>query len=319
MHRVSRISRYMLGMAALALILSACGGSTASAPTPTPAPVAAQPTAAPVAGTAINVGVLNNRSAVVTNNEWLPLMEYLSGAVGQPFKLVALKPEDVLPAIEQGIIDIGITNSLVAVQARRLYNTNMLATLSNKKTGTLFGGLIIVKNNSSIQKLEDIRGKRVGFFSRGSAGAYAFQLYHLLPQGIKESDLNMIEISSQDNLVLALMNDKIDVGFIRTGQLEKMKDANLIMSIDDFRILDPAKDDFVYPHTTALYPEWAAYSSAKMDTALSQKLQKALLDMPEDHAALKAAGIQKFVAVVDYSAIDKLIEALKLTSWDATP
>ena len=271
-------------------------------------------------GEPVRIGVLSIDSAVSVNERYRPLLDYLEETIGRPFELVTVSQDSQFSEVEAGNLDFTTNNPLAAVQIRRLYDTEFLVTHSRPKTGTLFSALIVVKQDSNIKNITDLRDKKVACvdFETAAAGC-VFQIYHLQQQGIDpfKDFASFIENKSQDNIVLAVLNGTIDAGFIRTGQLEKMVDKGLINSVDELRIIDRANDDFSYAHTTSLYPEWPIAALKNTDPELVKDVKEALLNIPPEHPALSAARIKNFAPVEDYSQLDSLIETLKLKSWDA--
>jgi phosphate/phosphite/phosphonate ABC transporter binding protein len=270
----------------------------------------------------IRVGILAIDSAVSVNERYSPLLNYLSEVTGRPFELIPLTQDSQFTEVAEGNLDFILNNPLAAVQIRRLYNTEFLTTHVRPQTGAEFSALIIVKRDSDIQTLEDLRGKTAACvdFETAAAGC-VFQLYHLQKNGIDPfTDFRrFVENKSQDNIVLAVLNGTIEVGFIRTGQLEKMVNKGLINSTDAVRIINPANDNFYYKHTTALYPEWSLAALQDTDPQLVDKVKETLLTIPANHPALTAARLEKFTPAADYSELDRLIETLKLKSWNAKP
>ena len=299
------------------LFLLACGQSTLEDPEETQAP---PKTETLVEGTPVNFGVLAIDSAVSVRERYGPLMGYLSDTLRRPVEIVVLSQESQFTQVAQGKLDFTTNNPLAAVQIQRLHRTEFLVTHTRPNTGAQFSGLIIVDSDSNIQTLTDLKGKQAACvaFQTAAAGC-TFQVYHLLQNGIDPylDFASFVENKSQDNIVLAVLNGSIDAGFIRTGQLEKMVDKELINSLDEVRIIDLQSDDFFYPHTTALYPEWPIAALPNTDPALATEVQTALLNIPADHKALKALRADGFVPAVDYSLLNELIESLKLRSWDA--
>ncbi|MDJ0706625.1 MAG: phosphate/phosphite/phosphonate ABC transporter substrate-binding protein [Leptolyngbyaceae cyanobacterium MO_188.B28] len=310
------------GLAALALLIAGCTATpVVEEPTTPESSNAATATATEgVTGEPVKFGVLAIDSAVSVNERYGPLIDYLSGAVGRPFELVILSQESQFTQVAQGKVDFTTNNPLAAVQIRRLHDIEFLVTHTRPNTGSEFSGLIVADRDSDIKGIEDLRGKRgVCVAFQTAAAGCAFQIYHLLQKGIDPfTDFSsFVENKSQDNIVLAVLNGSVDVGFIRTGQLEKMVDKGLIRSLDEVRILDPQSDDFFYPHTTDLYPEWPVSALTDTDPDLVEQVRAALLALPPDHPNLRALRADGFVDAVDYSKLDALIEALKLKSWDA--
>jgi ABC-type phosphate/phosphonate transport system substrate-binding protein len=270
-------------------------------------------------GDAVRVGILVIDSAVSVQERYSPLMNYLSEVTGKPFTIVPLSQDVQFASVATGKLDFILSNPIAAVQSQRLYDTQFLATLSNPQTGSYMSGLIITQRDSNIQNLSDLRGKQVACvdFETAAAGCM-FQSHQLLEQGIDPfTDFeSFIEIPSQDNIVLAVLNGTIDAGFIRTGLLEKMVQEGLLNDLNEIRILAPQRDGFEFVHTTLLYPEWSFAATRNADPQLVNQVAKALLDLPQGHPALAAAKLDGFVEPVDYSTVDRLIEAMRLPSWD---
>lgn len=266
-------------------------------------------------------GVLAIDSAVSVNERYSPLMQYLSTEIQRPVELMILSQEDQFTKVEEGILDFSTNNPLAAVQIQRLYETEFILTHVRPKTGAKFSGLIIVNSDSEISSIQDLIGKRAACvdFQTAAAGCI-FQIYHLLQNGFDpyQDFESFIENRSQDNIVLAVLNGAIDVGFIRTGQLEKMVENGSLSSLDNMRIIDAADSDFLYPHTTELYPEWPVAALKDTDPELVEQVRSALVKLTPDHPALVNLRVDGFVSAVDYTSLNQLIETLELKSWDVS-
>lgn len=307
---------------ALGLAIAACSNQPAKITTLSAAsdPDTSLPQTDITTGEPVRFGVLAIDSAVSVSRRYQPLLDALTQATKRPFELVPLTQESQFTAVAAGEVDFITNNPLAAVQVQRLHDTQFLVTSSRPQTGPFFSALIIVRADSGINTLEDLRGKRVACvdFQTAAAGCI-FQIQHLLEHNIDpfKEFARFEETSSQDNIVLAVLNHTLDAGFIRTGQLEKMLDRGILHSADELRVLDAANDDFFYVHTTALYPEWPIAALKDTDPELITAVQTFLLDLPADHPALQNAQMNGFVPVADYTPIDTLIENLHLKSWDA--
>ncbi|MEO0804333.1 MAG: phosphate/phosphite/phosphonate ABC transporter substrate-binding protein [Cyanobacteria bacterium J06642_2] len=309
-------------IAGLSALLSLGVASCAAVDGPDTQVVATEMIAAQVSSLpdSVRFGVLAIDSAVSVNERYSPLLSYLSESVGKRFELIVLSQESQFHQVAAGELDFTSNNPLAAVQLQRLYDTDFLVTHERQNVGTEFSGLIVTSAESNIDSIGNLKNKSAACvaFQTAAAGC-TFQIYHLLQNGFDPfTDFSsFVENRSQDNIVLAVLNGSIDVGFIRTGQLEKMEQKGLIASVDELRIIDRAQDDFFFPHTTALYPEWPVAALPNTDSQLVEQVREALLTMPEDHPALSSLKTTGFVPAVDYGNIEDLIEALKLRSWDA--
>ncbi|MEM1251163.1 MAG: phosphate/phosphite/phosphonate ABC transporter substrate-binding protein [Cyanobacteria bacterium P01_H01_bin.21] len=267
----------------------------------------------------VNVGVLSIDSAVSVSEQYSPLMNYLSSEINRPVSLIVLSQESQFQKVEAGTLDFIINNPLAAVQIQRLYQTEFLVTHTRPRTGSNFSGLIVVDSDSTINNIEDLKGKRAACvnFQTAAAGC-TFQIYHLLQNGFDpHKDFSQfIENKSQDNIVLAVLNGTIDVGFVRTGHLEKMLHKGLLSRLDEVRIIDAVDDDFSYSHSTEVYPEWPVAALPNTDPELVQQVKSALIKLTPEHPALARLEVDGFVPAVDYGQLHKLIESLRLKSWN---
>ncbi|MEA1922167.1 MAG: PhnD/SsuA/transferrin family substrate-binding protein [Pseudomonadota bacterium] len=97
----------------------------------------------------------------------------------------------------------------------------------------------------------------------------------------------------------------------RTGILERLAEKGKI-NLTDFTILGLKTDEFIYPHSTRLYPEWPL---AKLDgTAdeLTRKVAVALMTMPEKHPAALAGGYVGWLPPLHYNAVENLMKELRV-------
>ena len=268
----------------------------------------------------LKVAVLVRTSATDTIKEWEPILDYIGQETGHQFEVIPTLNRDMFQTIEQGEVDFVTTNPLSSVQLKRLYGLQFLATRLNKVEKSNFGGVIFVRQDSGIKSLEELRGKRgMSMKFHIAAGGYAYQSHLLDQNGIDpHTDFaEFVEAKTQNDIVLAVANGTTDVGFVRTGQLEKLDKEGKI-DRDDFLILHQVDDDHPYAHSTPLYPEWPFAALDHVDPTLVQQVREALFKLSEDHPSITTPRTIGFVEPLDYAPIDQLIEALQLPTWDAS-
>jgi ABC-type phosphate/phosphonate transport system substrate-binding protein len=302
-------------LVALLAVPAACGSSDS----PSAEPVTSAPRIE-VAGdrNAVKVGVLAIRSAVAANAQYGPIVESLQDRLGRPFELVPVGQDDLFDRVANDELDFVLSNPMSSVQVQRLHGTEFLATLDRPETGDRFGGLIIVRADSDIEQLEDLRGRHVTCVAfETAAGGCNFQVMHLREVGVTADQFaTFTETPSQDNIVLAVLNGDVDAGFIRTGQLERMVNEGTLLSVDELKVIDRRDGDYVHPHTTQLYPEWPFAAVAGTDPQLVDDVAAALLTIGQDDAV--GSSTLGFVPPMDYSPLHELVVELELRSWDAT-
>jgi ABC-type phosphate/phosphonate transport system substrate-binding protein len=265
----------------------------------------------------IRIGVLAPRGELVTITTWSAFGKYLSQAIGQPVAIRPLGPPKVVPAAKDGAVDFVLSHAGHTITIQEQLGGTALLTL-NSKAGSEFAGVIVAKKGSGITHAKDLKGKKVMSLSRSAAGAYAFQVYYLMQQGIDpDKDFSSFkEGKKQDDLVLAVNAGLIDAAFVRTGILEKMSKEGKIR-IGDFVVVDQQNnDDLSLVHTTRLYPEW--YLTALSGTApeVVKAVKAAALKLTPNTPAAKTAGIKGFVEPLSLDGMKEALKALKLAPYD---
>lgn len=263
----------------------------------------------------ITIGVLAKRGAAAAVKKWGPMGQYLTEQIGEKVIIMPLKFTAIEPMVKDGKIDFLLANSAFFVEMEKKYNARAVATLINSRGGKAldtFGGVILVKQDSPIQTLEDMKGKKfmVVKFSSFGGGQMAWRL--LLENGIdpKKDMAAFMEGSKHDNVVLAVKNGAADVGSVRSDTLERMADEGKI-KMNEFRVIHPVTDDFPFVRSTRLYPEWPMAALAGVDDGKAKKVADALKSITTESEVAKAAKIIGWKDAADYSSVRDCLTAIK--------
>jgi PAS domain S-box-containing protein len=120
---------------------------------------------------------------------------------------------------------------------------------------------------------------------------------------------------SQDKVVLLVKSGQADVGFVRSGILEKM-DAKGSLHRDDFKIIHvhPMQDvgEVEFLHSTRVYPEWPFVRLGKVPDSLAKKVAIMLYGLPEASKAARSAGIAGWTIPIDYHSVNQCLKELRL-------
>lgn len=265
-----------------------------------------------------SVGIMAPRSGIEAKKRWQPLAEYLAAQTGEKVKLVPLKPDQVLTAVEKKRVDIVLANPLLSATIVATVSGSKPVAGLNKKTGDTFAGVIFSKAGSGIKSAADVKGKKVMGFKIGeSAGAYLFQAYHLTQSNISvPSDLASLKSAkNQDSVVTAVKAGVAEVGFVRTGILEAMEKEGKV-SLSDFTIIDSKIGPGGIVHSTEYYPEWQLVALPHLDAGRAGKISKAALALKADAPAAEAARITGFAGPADLTSVVNMMKALKVKPFD---
>ncbi len=271
------------------------------------------------------IGVLAFRSKNDTLHEWQPLATYLNSKIpSYRFIIRPLSYSEFNAAAASDELDFMFTNPEHYIYLSAKFDASRMATLIRAniagKELTEFGGVIITrKERDDIETLNDIRGKQIAAVDELSLGGYLAQRVVLQENGIdivKESNIHYTDMP-HDKVVYIVESGSADVGFIRTGVLEKMAKEGKI-NLNDFKIIHQQKN-FPQALSTTLYPEWPFASSKHTERVLANKVGVALLNLPYGSDITKTAGYYGWNIPLSYEEIRMMMQELRIKPYDASP
>ncbi|MGM0541423.1 MAG: PhnD/SsuA/transferrin family substrate-binding protein, partial [Pseudomonadota bacterium] len=274
----------------------------------------------------LTIGVLSFRPKASTKLKWQPLVDYLNQSLPKvQLSLEVYSYPEMQNAIENKTIDFLLTNSANYVQLTHRYGLSApLASLINQSNGTPlfgFGGAIIVhKNNSSIQKLTDLKGKHIATPSFESFGGYMMQAYELQQADIKvNKDLQFLETGMpHDTAITALLNKQADAAFVRTGVLESLR-KKFPLRFNQLQVINPPFELFPFMLSTRLYPEWPFAALPHTNTIMAGQIAGLLLTLEHESLTTQKIGIHGFSIPADYEPIREVLRSLRAYPYEATP
>lgn len=263
----------------------------------------------------IKIGVLALRGAPKVMEEWGATGEYLTGKMGEPVVIMPLEFAAIEPMLKDGKVDFILANSAFFVELEKLYGVRPVAMQINSAGGKPikeFGGVILVRKDSRVKTLSDLKGKKFMVVKASSFGGGQMALRLLLQNGIdyKKDFAEFKEGGRHDNVVYAVKNGAMDAGTVRSDVMEAMEKEGKI-SMSDFRIINQIKDGFPFVHSTELYPEWPMAAAKHVDEAKAKKLGDALIAMKASSEAAKNAGILGWAPPADFKSVRECLKALK--------
>ncbi|MBZ0155502.1 MAG: phosphate/phosphite/phosphonate ABC transporter substrate-binding protein [Alphaproteobacteria bacterium] len=237
----------------------------------------------------IKVAVLPLYSAITIYNRYDPLMRYLSEKTGYEFKLVIPRDfDDFMRIVKSRSVDFSYQNPYIFSLIDREVDIHALVTTLDEDAdkGDQFRGVIITRQNSPIQDIRGLKGKRVYITSPKSAGGYLSQKLFLLQAGLDtEKDMKIIDAKRQENVILAVYKGEADAGFVRESALDVVRE---VVDMKKLRVL--AK--------TSPLPNWPFALCRNTNPSLAGEVRRLLIGM-SDRELLKAAGIRGFKATSD--------------------
>jgi len=264
------------------------------------------------------IGVLAHRGDAACISKWTPTIDYLNGEIAaSEFRLLPLDLNEMSAALAQGELDFILTNPGNYVDLERKFGVSRIATLKNLNFGnpfTVFGAVIFTRaDRRDIQVLEDLDGKSFGAVSADAFGGFQMAWRELKQAGVDPyRDLSRLQFFGfpQDDIVFAVRDGLIDAGTVRAETLERMIIDGRVERAD-FRILNAlSADDYPFPHSTRLYPEWAFAKVKSTPGALAKAVAIALMRMPAGHPAMIAGDYAGWTVPLNYQPVHELFMEL---------
>lgn len=262
----------------------------------------------------VKVGVLSREATDRTIAKWQPTMDYLSQAIpGYTFEMVSAGFDDMRSVAQNNEVDFFIVNSGMYVEFEADFGVNRIATLKNLRLGdayTEFGGLIITRaENNRINNLEDLKNKTFMAVSPISFGGWYMAEGVLYNAGIEKAEKFFKDITyggTHDAVIKAVANGEVEAGTIRTDALERAVQRGEV-KLEDFKVINPQQTPgFPFLHSTPLYPEWPFAATKDSSLEIKELVARALLDMPADSPAAKAAKAAGWTVPLNYRPVHDL-------------
>ncbi|MEM8828853.1 MAG: PhnD/SsuA/transferrin family substrate-binding protein [Cyanobacteria bacterium P01_G01_bin.19] len=272
----------------------------------------------------VTIAFLAIQGADKTIAKWQPTIDYLNKTIpGYTFEMVTKGVEEMREYAKQNEAHFYVVNSGMYVDFEASHGANRIATLKNLRLGksyTKFGGVLITKaDRGDINEIKDLKGKNFMAVSPTAFGGWNMAEGVLFDEGIETAEKFFASIDygkTHDNVIKAVANGEVDAGTIRTDALERAVERG-DARLEDFKIINEQKTPgFPFVHSTPLYPEWPFASAKGNDLELDELVAQALLNMPKDSAAAKAAKSEGWTVPLNYRPVHELFIDLNIAPYD---
>lgn len=255
------------------------------------------------AGDVLTMGVFPRHNHDITIEMFSPLAEYLSHKIGKEIKL---ESENSFAAFWKNVseqhYDIIHFNQYHYIKANKYFRYT--AILKNEESGESTAmGIILVRRDSGIKTLEDLKGKQIIFGGGQDAFlSYIVPHYLLRQAGLVGGDYVEKIAINPPNAAIALYFHQVAA----VGVGSSVSESPYIKKQIDLSELTPVAQSEIFPHLP-----WAV--STQLNGPLSKTIQDALADMHNTESgrrALKVAGLTGLVRTSDseYNAVRKFIK-----------
>lgn len=265
----------------------------------------------------VNIGVVAISGIETSIKEWTPTIEYLKNTLPEhKFKLISIEPNEIntlKKLIKEEKIDFIITQPAIYVELQLDLGVSRILTMVKENGIAEFGSVFIVHEDSSIETIEDIEGKKLSAVAPLGFGGWLVGYNELIERGIDPMSNSLVSFEgTQINVINSIVDGKSEVGVIRTGMLEKLKEKDF-EGLDRLRVINMQNiKGFPFSLSTKLYPEWALAKTRHVSNDLSKEVATAFLTISKDTEAVDKAFYHSWTFPYSYEPVHELMKRLRV-------
>ena len=234
---------------------------------------------------ALVMGVFPRRNAVSTARLFKPLATYLSHELGRSVRLVTTKNfADFWTGVRQQKYDLVHYNQYHYIKSDDLYDV----IVCNEEFGRrMISGAIYVRQNSDIQRLSDLKGKKIVFGGGKKAMmSYIVPRYLLQEAGLGLADFTLDFANNPPNALISVFYQQADAAGA----------GDVVINLPVVRkTIDTSKVRYLARSEALFHLPWAVKRT--LPVVLRQRIQSLLLNLDDQNRGreiLKMAKLTRF-------------------------
>ena len=236
------------------------------------------------------IGLIPEQNIFKQFEHYLPLAEYVQKRTGIKIELTILsRYGDIIDRFTQRGMEGAFFGDLTGALAIKKLSVKPLVKPVRVDGSTSVHGYIIVRKDSGINSVADMRGKIIAFVDRATVTGYLFPIVYLRENGVKDIETFFTEhyfTGSHDAAVYAVLDGRADIGCVKDSIFK-----NMIKN-------DPSiKDELKVIATSSAMPESTLCVKDDLPEHIIKILKETLLNMNKDEEGLKILkkmGLQRF-------------------------
>ena len=255
-----------------------------------------------------------------------PLAKLLSKKLGIPVHVtVSTDNTALVESMASKKVDVGFLPSDAYVlahkrkaadpllQAMRYDYDEPSGKLNPNKLDSKYQSMIIVKKNSKIKSIKDLKGKKIAIQDPTSTSGYILPVAELYKKGINVvKDDNLVNVKGHDQGVVSVLNGDTDAAFV-------FKDARNLVAKDEPNVFKEVKPIYF----TKKVPNDTISVRSNMSSAFRKKLAKSMKEIVKtkegakilnniyDHYGYKDAKDSDYNIIREYQSLAKKAQESK--------
>jgi phosphonate transport system substrate-binding protein len=166
-------------------------------------------------GQPLLLGVVDFYNPRLMYLKYQPLVDHLSEHTGRPWELaIGADYQETVDALCHGRVAVAYLGPLTYIRARALCGAEPIVRLNTANRST-YESLIMVRADSEIQSLEELRGRRFGFGAALSTSSHLVPRAMLLDSGVGSSEIECHYFEHHERAARAVILDEVDACGVR--------------------------------------------------------------------------------------------------------
>jgi phosphonate transport system substrate-binding protein len=165
----------------------------------------------------VQFGIIPRYNPMLMYRSYQPLMDYLTENTPYRFELkLARDYTEAVALLRDGVTPIASLGDVTFTEAQRNFGAVPILKPLNADGIPSYRSIIIVRQDSPIHTLDDLRGKRFAFGDPHSTSGNLIPRFFLFQHGITLFDLEeFVTLGSHDAVAKAVLKGKVDAGAVK--------------------------------------------------------------------------------------------------------
>jgi phosphonate transport system substrate-binding protein len=238
----------------------------------------------------IRIGLIPERNVFEQVERYESLAKYMSQELGRTFRLTMLsRYGNIIDRIKSHEVEAAVLGSCTGALATVQLGMEPLARPINPDGTSTYHGLLLVRRDSGIESVEDMKGKRLALVEKATTAGYLFPMALFRRQEIQQPGSFFSEMrfwGSHDVVIDAVLKGKADIGAAKNTVLEWLQAADPQIA-EELKIIS----------RSAPVPSNGFLVAPNIEPRLKNEMRNLLLGLhlvPEGKAVLQKMGVSQF-------------------------
>jgi phosphonate transport system substrate-binding protein len=174
-------------------------------------------------------GVIPRYNPMIMYRSYQPIMDYLTENTPYRFELKLSRDySDAVRMLKEGETQVTSLGDVTFVEAQQGFGAIPILRPLNEKGEPFYTSIIIVREDSSIQTVTELKGKSFAFSSHHSTSGNLIPRYYLFRRGVSLFDFeSYVNLDSHDAVAKAVLKGKVDAGAVKDVVAYRHKEHGL--------------------------------------------------------------------------------------------